>query len=103
MTPLDLSKRLILIQSGPLWAWQNLRGYGRKVHAKFWPWGMPWDRSYDHFCVPCHHPSYKSLLMKSSRNGHMTISYADFRSFITELVTRNPNLGISALEDERFF
>ena len=49
MTPLDPSKPLILIKIRPLWAWQNLWGYGRKVHAKFWPWGMPWDQSYDHF------------------------------------------------------
>ena len=27
----------------------------------------------------------------------------DFWSFIIELVTRNPNLGIPALKDERFF
>ena len=26
---------------------------GRCVHAKFWPWGMPWDPSYDHFGVLC--------------------------------------------------
>ena len=40
-----------LINFGSLWAWQNLWGYGRKVHAKFWPWGTPYDQSYDHFCV----------------------------------------------------
>ena len=33
----------------------------RKVHAKFWPWGMPWYPCYDHFCVPCCHPTCKSL------------------------------------------
>ena len=32
----------------------------------------------------------------------MTISRADFWSFITELVTRNPNLGIPAREDGLF-
>ncbi len=32
----------------------------------------------------------------------MTISKAVFLSFITELVTRNPNLGIPALEDGLF-
>ena len=32
----------------------------------------------------------------------MTISCTDFWSFITELVTRNPNLGIPALEDGLF-
>ena len=43
---------LNLITFEPLWAWQNLWGYGRKVHAKFWPWGMPWDPIYDHLrCV----------------------------------------------------
>ena len=39
MTPLDPSKPIILINIGSLWAWQNLRGYGRKVHAKFQPSG----------------------------------------------------------------
>ena len=32
----------------------------------------------------------------------MAISRADFWSFIIELVTRNPNLGIPALEDGLF-
>ena len=32
----------------------------------------------------------------------MAISRADFWSFITELVMRNPNLGIPALEDGLF-
>ena len=32
----------------------------------------------------------------------MAISRADFWSFITELVTRNPNLGVPALEDGLF-
>jgi len=32
----------------------------------------------------------------------MTISKVDLLSFITELVTRNPNLGIPALEDGLF-
>ena len=32
----------------------------------------------------------------------MAISRADFLSFLTELVTRNPNLGIPALEDGLF-
>ena len=32
----------------------------------------------------------------------MAISSADFRSFITEIVTRNPNLGIPALENGLF-
>ena len=32
----------------------------------------------------------------------MTISKRDFWSFINELVTRNPNLGIPALEDGLF-
>ena len=66
MTPPGPSKPFILIKIGPLWAWQNLLGYGRKVHAKFWPGGMPCDPSYDHFCVPCCHPKCKSLLMKFS-------------------------------------
>ena len=66
MTPNKCLKMLNLINFDPLWAWQNLWGYGRKVHAKFWPWGKPWDPSYDHFCVPCCHPTCKSLLMKFS-------------------------------------
>ena len=49
MTPLEPSKHFILIKIGPLWAWQNLCGYGSNVHAKFWSWGMPWDPSYDNF------------------------------------------------------
>ena len=64
--PLDPSNPFIFIKIAALWAWQTLWGYGRKVHAKFWPWGMPWDPSYDHFCVPCCHPTCKSLLMKFS-------------------------------------
>ena len=40
--------------------------------------------------------------MKFPELGHMTISKAGFGSFITELVTRNPNLGIPAMEDELF-
>jgi hypothetical protein len=49
MTPQKAFKKLLnLIQIGSLWAWKNVRGYGRKVHAKFWPWGMPWDQIYDH-------------------------------------------------------
>ena len=32
----------------------------------------------------------------------MAMARADFWSFITELVTRNPNLGIPALEDGLF-
>ena len=48
MTLLDRSKTWILVKIGPLWAWQNLRGYGTMVHAKFWRWGMLWDAIYDH-------------------------------------------------------
>ena len=51
MASLDPSKPIISIKIGPLWAWQNLWGYGRKVHAKFWLWGMPWDLFYDHLWV----------------------------------------------------
>ena len=40
-----------LVKIGPLWAWQNLWGYGKMILTKFWPWGMPWDLIYDHFCV----------------------------------------------------
>ena len=47
--PPDPSKPFILISIGSTWVWKNVWGYGRKVHAKIWPWGMPWDPSYDHF------------------------------------------------------
>ena len=59
LTPPKVFKTLHLIKIGILWAWKNLWAYGRKVHAKFWPWGMPWDPIYDHFCVSCW-PSYFS-------------------------------------------
>jgi len=45
--PKNLQPLLNLIKFGSLWAWKNLWGYGRKVHAQFWPWGTPWDPSYD--------------------------------------------------------
>ena len=45
--PKNLQKLFDLIEIGILWAWKNLWGYGRKVHAKFWPWGTLWDPSYD--------------------------------------------------------
>ena len=51
MTPPKVLKTLNLIKVGVLWAWKNLWGYGRKVHAKFCPWGTPWDPSYDHFYI----------------------------------------------------
>ena len=38
MTPPKPSKTINLIKIGVLWAGKNLWGYGRKVHAKFWPW-----------------------------------------------------------------
>ena len=44
MTSPKVLKTFNLIKIGVLWVWKNLWGYGRKVHAKFWPWGMPWDR-----------------------------------------------------------
>ena len=46
--PKNLQELLNLAKIGSLWAWKNLWGYGRKVHAKFWPWGMSWDPIYDH-------------------------------------------------------
>ena len=46
MTPPKVLKTLNLIKIGALWVWKNLWGYGRKVHATFWPWGTPWDPSY---------------------------------------------------------
>ena len=53
MTPNKVFKTFNLIKIGILWVWKNLWGYGRKVHAKFWPWGTPWDPSYDHFYLLC--------------------------------------------------
>ena len=87
---------------GPLWTWQNLWGYGRKVHAKFWRWGMLWDPSYHHLWVPCCHPTCKCLLMKCCQLGRMAISMADCWSLISELVTRNLTMAIPALEDGLF-
>ena len=52
--------------------------------------------------VSCCHPTCKSLFMKFSELGRMAISRADFWFFITELVTRNPTMGIPALEDGLF-
>ena len=48
MTPPKVVKTIKLINFDLLWAWQNLWGYGKKVHAKFWLWEMPWDPIYDH-------------------------------------------------------
>ena len=44
MTFPKVLKTFNLIKIGVLWVWKNLWGYGSKVHAKFWPWGIPWDR-----------------------------------------------------------
>ena len=41
MTPSKVLKTRNSIKIGVLWVWKNLWGYGRKVHAKFWPWGGP--------------------------------------------------------------
>ena len=49
MTPQKCLKSHILIKNDPLWACRSIRGYGRKVHAKIWPWGNPWDPICDHF------------------------------------------------------
>ena len=51
MTPQKCLQMFKLTKIGVLWVWKNLWGYGRKVHAKVWSWGTPWDPSYDHFCV----------------------------------------------------
>ena len=50
----------------------------------------------------CVHSTCKSSLMKFSYLGRMAISRVDFWSFITELVTRNPTMGIPTLEDGLF-
>ena len=51
--PQQMLKTVKLIKIGVFWVWKNLWGYGRKVHAKLWPWGNPWDPIYDHFGVLC--------------------------------------------------
>ena len=55
MTPEKCLKTHKLIKNDPLWACRNIKGYGRKVHAKFWPWGTSWDPIYDNFWVLCQH------------------------------------------------
>ena len=46
-SPKNFQELLSLIKIGSLWAWKNVWGHGRDAHAKFWPWGTPWDPSYD--------------------------------------------------------
>ena len=60
MTPEKCLKSLILIKNDPLWACGSTKGYGRKVHAKIWPWGNPWDPIYDHFWDLCQSPNSQS-------------------------------------------
>ena len=55
--PKKCLKLVNLINFDPLWAWQNLWGYGRIILTKFWPLGTPWDLSYDNFWVPSLVPS----------------------------------------------
>ena len=81
MTPQKCLKPMKLFNLDPLWAWQNLWGYGKMILTSFWPWGMPWDPSYDHFCVQCRHPTCKSLLMKVLQLGRMAISGGWFLVF----------------------
>ena len=48
-------------------------------------------------------PVVQILINEIFELAHMTISWSDFGFFlIIELVTRNPNLGIPALEDGLF-
>ena len=44
----EVLKTFNSIKISPLWAWQNLYGYGGMISTKFWLWGMAWDLSYDH-------------------------------------------------------
>ena len=44
MTPPKVLKTFNSRKIGVLWAWKNVWGYGRKVHAKFWPCGPPGTR-----------------------------------------------------------
>ena len=101
MTPQKMLKTLNLIKIGSLWAWQNLWGYGRKVHAKFWPWGMPWDLIYDHL-APMLPPNVQILIHEIFLTwpyGHLQDLFLVFHY---EFVTRNPTMGIPALEDGLF-
>ena len=72
MTPQKLQKLLNLIKVGVLWAKKNVWGHGTKVHAKFWPWGTPWDPSYDHFWVLCW-PSFSQYSIFWCMWGYMKV------------------------------
>ena len=52
--------------------------YGTKVHAKFWPWGTPWDPSYDHFWVLCW-TSFSQYSIFSCIWGYMKVYKAIWR------------------------
>ena len=62
---------------------------------------MPWDPSYDHF-VSMLPPNVQFLIDEVFPNLAVWPSPGDFCSFISELVTRNPTMGIPALEDGLF-
>ena len=57
---------------------------------------------YDHFCVPCWHPTCKFLLMKFFDLRRMAISRADFWCFITSMCMKNRTMGILVVEDGHF-
>ena len=57
MTPEKCLKSPSLIKNDPLWACRSIRWYGRKVHAKVWPWKNPWDPIYDNFWDLCQSPN----------------------------------------------
>ena len=78
MTPQKVFKTFNLIKIGVLWEWKNLWGYGSNVHAKFCPWGMPWDPSYDNFCVLCW-PSFSSYSIFWCMWGYMKVYKAIWR------------------------
>ena len=102
MIPLNSLKPLILIILGAFWLHQTLLDMLSTIVSNSNFLETVCSRRNDYFCVPCWHPKCKSLLMKFSLLGRMAISIAEFWSFIIELVTRNPTMGIPALEDALF-
>ena len=88
ITPKKHQKLVNLIKIGFLWAAKNLWGYGRKVHAKFWPWWMPWDPSYDHFCVLCQRSNCKIPLIGAPCTSFKGGRVLPFKEAVFKATTR---------------
>ena len=71
------------------------------MHAKFWPWGMPWDAIYDYLGSVLF-VKVQTLIDGILPTWPFAISRVDFWFFIIELVMRNPNLDIPDLDDGLF-